>query len=109
MFTDVQHLLEAAKGSGKSYLEFLRTTGMSAGLYVLAAGASDAQSPHSEDEVYVVVQGRSQMTVAEERRAVGPGSIVFVEAGAPHRFHDIEDELRVLVFFAPGEGSVAEA
>jgi hypothetical protein len=31
---------------------------------------------------------------------------VYVGATVPHRFHDIEEQLRLLVFFAPPEGSV---
>jgi hypothetical protein len=34
---------------------------------------------------------------------------VYVEATVPHRFHDISEELRILVVFAPAEGSMAEA
>jgi quercetin dioxygenase-like cupin family protein len=45
------------------------------------------------------------MTVAGETRELGPGSIVFVEKGVSHRFHDIEEELRVLVLFAPPQGA----
>jgi mannose-6-phosphate isomerase-like protein (cupin superfamily) len=53
-----------------------------------------------------VIDGRGRVTVGEEVRDVGPGSVVFVEAGVPHRFHDIVVELRILVFFAPPEGSL---
>jgi len=33
------------------------------------------------------------------------GSIVFVAARVPHRFHSIAEDLTVLVFFAPAEYS----
>ena len=89
--------------SGESYLEFIRTATLSVGLYVLAAGATDTQSPHAEDEVYHVVDGRAWIRVEEEDRAVGPGTVVFVGAGVEHRFHSIEEDLTVLVFFAPAE------
>jgi mannose-6-phosphate isomerase-like protein (cupin superfamily) len=92
--------------SGQPYLEFVRRPALSVGLYVLAEGAVDAQQPHGEDEVYHVVAGRGRITVAEETRAVGPGSVVYVGATVAHRFHDIEEALRILVFFAPPEGSV---
>jgi mannose-6-phosphate isomerase-like protein (cupin superfamily) len=39
--------------------------------------------------------------VADENRPVGPGSVVYVAAGVEHHFHTIEEELRVLVFWAP--------
>jgi mannose-6-phosphate isomerase-like protein (cupin superfamily) len=78
-------------------------------LYVLPAGETDPQSPHTEDEVYYVVSGRAQITVAAENRTVQSGSIVYVEKNMAHHFHSIEEELTVLVFFAPAESSLKEA
>jgi mannose-6-phosphate isomerase-like protein (cupin superfamily) len=75
---------------------------------VLPAGASDPQQPHTEDEVYHVVSGKGHIRVGAEDRAVGAGTVVFVEAGVDHRFYDIEEDLTVLVFFAPAEGSGRE-
>ena len=97
---DVRSALEAGGGL---YHEFIRTHDLSVGLYVLAAGATDPQGPHTEDEVYHVVSGRAQIRVAGEDRPVGPGSVVFVGADVEHRFHDIEEELVVLVIFGPAE------
>jgi hypothetical protein len=34
---------------------------------------------------------------------VQPGSVIFVKAQVEHRFYDIQEELVVLVFFAPAE------
>jgi mannose-6-phosphate isomerase-like protein (cupin superfamily) len=92
---------------GKSYLEFLRSGSLSTGLYVLEAGAADGQSPHTEDEVYVVLAGRSRFTAAEETRDVVRGDTIFVAAGVEHRFHDILEQLVLVVVFAPPEGSAA--
>jgi len=87
--------------SGEPYLQFLNQGTMSLGLYALAAGSTDTQSPHAEDEIYYVVAGRGAIVVAEERRPVQPGSIVFVAKEVAHRFVDIEEDLSILVFFAP--------
>jgi len=102
---DVQHALRA---SGDQYIEFLRASSLSMGLYELAAGATDLQSPHTEDEVYYVVSGRATIRVGDEEQAVGPGSIVFVAANIEHRFHAIIEDLSVLVFFAPAEYTAAK-
>ena len=105
----VNDLLETLAKSGKPYREFLRTDAMSAGVYALPAGGEDKQTPHSEDEIYYVVRGRakffSEATGARRNREVGPGSVLFVGANADHRFHGITEDLVVLVFFAPAEGS----
>ena len=87
------------------YREFLRVPDLSAGLYVLDAGATDPQSPHSEDELFYVVGGRGSITVGEETRNVEAGSLVFVAATVPHRFHDIVERLEILVVFGPAEDS----
>jgi mannose-6-phosphate isomerase-like protein (cupin superfamily) len=96
--------LDAAHAAaGELYHEFLRVPALSAGLYVLAAGAADPQSPHSEDEIYHLLAGRARITVGAETRDVAAGDTVFVAAGVPHRFHDIAEQLRVLVVFGPAE------
>ena len=89
--------------SAKLYQEFLRVPDLSAGLYVLEAGAADPQQPHREDELYYVVSGRATVSVGDEQRPIGPGSIVFVGAGVAHRFHDITERLELLVVFGPAE------
>jgi mannose-6-phosphate isomerase-like protein (cupin superfamily) len=100
--------LEAERAAAaRPFLEFLRAPALSGGLYTLDAGAIDGQSPHTEDEIYVVMTGRARITVGDEARAVGPGSVVYVAAGVPHRFHDIVERLETVVVFAPAEGSLA--
>jgi mannose-6-phosphate isomerase-like protein (cupin superfamily) len=102
---ELTQLLEEQGQAGKAYLEFLRYPALSVGLYRLPAGGVDPQSPHSEDEVYYVVSGRARIRVADEDRVVQAGSIVYVGRQVEHRFHSIEEELTVLVFFAPAEYS----
>ncbi len=48
-----------------------------------------------------MITGRGTIWVADEDRPVRAGSLVFVAAQVEHRFHDIEEDLRVLVFWAP--------
>lgn len=86
-----------------AYLRFLRERTMSAGLYALDAGSRDPQGPHQQDEIYVVVSGRGSLTVGDETTTVANGSVVYVPAGTPHRFHHITENLRVLVIFSPPE------
>lgn len=105
VFTTLQALDTARRAADRRYLEFLRVPDLSAGLYVLEAGASDPQQPHAEDEVYVVVRGRSRFRAGSEERDVEPGSVLFVPARAEHRFVDIRERLETLVFFGPAEGS----
>ena len=93
----------------REYLEFIRVPDLSVGVYRLRAGELDKQNPHSEDEVYYVISGRAKFWCAGEIREAAPGSILFVERGVEHRFIDIVEELVVLVFFGPAEGSLGDA
>lgn len=102
---ELAQLISQSEASNKLYLEFLKVPDLSMGLYVLPTGGIDPQSPHTEDEVYYVVSGKAQITVAEESRAVQAGSIVYVEKNVAHHFHSIEEDLTILVFFAPAEYS----
>ena len=102
-FFDIVQLDRLRTKSGKSYLEFLRVSSLSAGVYVLAAGGTDPQKPHHEDEMYYVVRGRARMRISGEDQAVAHGSIIFVPASVQHSFYEIAEELVVLVFFAPAE------
>ena len=98
---ELAQLISQRADSNKAYLEFLKVPDLSMGLYVLPAGGTDPQSPHTEDEVYYVVSGKAQIKVADEDRVVQAGSIVYVAKNVEHRFHSIEEELTVIVFFAP--------
>jgi len=102
-FFDIVQLDRLRTKSGKSYLEFLRVSSLSVGVYVLAAGGTDPQKPHHEDEMYYVVRGRARMRIGGEEQAVAAGSIIFVAANVQHSFDEIAEELVVLVFFAPAE------
>jgi mannose-6-phosphate isomerase-like protein (cupin superfamily) len=104
---EIEQLLADRRQSQKVYLEFLRVPALSAGLYVLPAGGTDPQQPHTEDEVYYIVAGRARIMVAGESRPVGPGSIVYVKANDEHRFYDIAEDVSILVFFAPAEYTLA--
>ncbi|MEV5509153.1 cupin domain-containing protein [Streptomyces orinoci] len=96
--------LEAERAANNgAYLQFLRERNMSVGLYALDAGSPDPQGPHQQDEVYLVMSGRASITVGTETTEVGRGSVVYVPAGQPHRFHHISEDLRVLVVFSPPE------
>jgi len=97
---DVGHFAPAADGTA-DYAEHLRVPTLSVGTYSIPAGAVDDQGPHAEDEVYVVMSGRGSFTADGRMVQVGPGATLFVPAREDHRFHDVTEDLAVLVFFAP--------
>ena len=88
------------------YIEQLSRPDLSVGMYRIPAGGSDPQSPHTEDEVYVVTAGRATF-VGDDTGSVevGAGAVIFVPAGEGHRFVDITEDLAVVVVFGPAYGS----
>src|SRR4051794_12846978 len=67
----------------------------------------DPQQPHERDEVYVVARGTGRFFDGTDRRAVEPGTFIFVAAGQVHRFEDFSDDFAVWVFFYGPRGGEA--
>ena len=105
---EIFDVLERRQESGELYLEFLNCSTMSVGVYALAAGSTDPQQPHTEDEIYYVLDGRGRIRVDDDDLDVRQGSVIFVAAGQDHKFHSITEDLRLLVIFAPARGTGAK-
>jgi mannose-6-phosphate isomerase-like protein (cupin superfamily) len=97
---DLGQLQAQMTSAPAQYKEFLKVPSLSCGLYKLAAGARDMQSPHDEDEVYFVLSGKARMKLGETEHTVGPGSLLYVGATEAHSFFEIEEDMTLLVFFA---------
>lgn len=68
----------------------------------------DPQQPHTRDEAYVVARGSGWFVNGAHRHPIGPLDVLFVEAGAVHRFEDFSDDFLVWVFFYGPEGGEAD-
>ena len=91
-----------------SWIENLRVDDLSVGTYSIPEGGTDEQEPHTEDEIYVVQQGRATLEIPSGSAEVGPGSVVYVPANEIHRFVNVTEDFAVLVLFAPAEYSLSE-
>ena len=100
---ELAQLIEEHAHSKRLFLEFLKVPDLSMGVYVLPKGGKDPQSPHTEDEAYYVISGKAVIEVAGADHSVQAGSIVYVAKNIKHHFHSIDEDLTVLVFFAPAE------
>lgn len=59
-------LVEEQEKAGTLYNEFLKVAEMSAGIYQLKAGSADLQHPHTEDEVYYIIKGKSDFQIGND-------------------------------------------
>jgi mannose-6-phosphate isomerase-like protein (cupin superfamily) len=81
----------------------LRHGTMRAGLY--APEHIDTQTPHKQDELYIVASGTGEFVKNGERIRFQPHDVLFVEAGAEHRFeHFSADFSTWVIFWGPPGG-----
>ena len=92
---------------GKRFAPMFRHGSLEVEIY--APRGSDPQSPHTRDEVYVVVQGSGMFFCEGRREPFRPGDFLFAPAGAVHRFEDFSDDLSVWVLFYGPEGGERDA
>ena len=88
--------------SGRPYHYPIRHGSMRVGVY--APRGRDPQQPHTQDEIYLVINGFGTFVKGDERRPFRPGDVIFVEAGVVHRFEDFSDDFETWVVFYGPEG-----
>ena len=65
------------------------------------------QTPHDQDEVYIIVRGRGVLFHNGGRDRFEAGDLLFVAAGTEHHFEDFTEDLAVwVVFYGPRGGEV---
>jgi mannose-6-phosphate isomerase-like protein (cupin superfamily) len=95
----------ALAASGDRYLQPLTRGTMRCVLY--APKKIDEQTPHTQDELYVITAGSGAFERDGERTDFAPGDAIFVPAGMHHRFVDFSDDFECwAIFWGPkgGEG-----
>jgi mannose-6-phosphate isomerase-like protein (cupin superfamily) len=103
---DTRDAVERLRAAGGGYEIVHESAGLELGVYVLVAPEPDRQQPHSDDEVYVVLEGSGTLEIEGEPVDLREGQAVFVPAGADHRFVGYE-RLAVLVVFERPPGTMA--
>jgi mannose-6-phosphate isomerase-like protein (cupin superfamily) len=83
----------------------LRRGSMKTGLY--APVGKDVQGTHKQDELYIVVSGCGQFEKNGEQKPFGPQDLIFVEAGAEHRFVEFSADFSTWVIFWGPDGGEA--
>jgi mannose-6-phosphate isomerase-like protein (cupin superfamily) len=69
----------------------------------------NVQTPHDQDELYIVASGRGDFVKNGARVAFAPGDAIFVEAGAEHHFENFsEDFITWIIFWGPKGGEAGQ-
>jgi len=91
---------------GERSIELLRHGTLTVKLY--APRGKDPQTPHTRDEIYVIISGTGRFSRGKENISFAPGDVLFVAAGEEHRFEEFGDDFATWVFFYGPEGGEAE-
>jgi mannose-6-phosphate isomerase-like protein (cupin superfamily) len=95
-------LKQLADSDGVPFAEVFRHGSLQVEIY--KPDGVDHQTPHTRDEVYVVISGSGQFINGDTRRPFEAGEVLFVPAGVDHRFVDFTDDFATWVFFYGPEG-----
>ncbi len=98
----LEEMLKRTVGGSERWAVAFTHGTLELGLY--APRGEDPQTPHDQDEVYIVMQGQGTLTVDGERHEFRPGDALFVPAGAVHRFEEFTPDLALWVVFYGAKG-----
>ena len=68
-------------------------------LNILHLKKIDTQTPHQQDELYVIVRGHGSLIKEKETISVKSGDVLFVKAGIEHRYEYFSDDFATWVVF----------
>ena len=82
---DVRSVVAALDEEGEHWRELLRVPQTQRRHLSFARGGTDGQSPHTEDEIYYVIDGEAIFVLDGERIPAARGCVLHVPAHVPHR------------------------
>lgn len=97
----------AAYPEGTPFVRGLAHGTMSVELFAPGSNADgrDRQQPHAQDELYVVQRGHARLWLKGRHWPAQPGDVLFVPAGAEHRFEDFSPDFATwVIFYGPCGG-----
>lgn len=100
--TVVDAIRQLPTPDGKRFLNMFKHGTLTVEFY--APRVSDAQTPHTRDEIYVVVSGTGKFRCGAEEVTFATGDVLFAAAAQEHRFLDFSDNFSTWVFFFGPEG-----
>jgi mannose-6-phosphate isomerase-like protein (cupin superfamily) len=101
---DAFKVVETIDRSPQQFHRLLSRPGLAVGVLRVRPGGMDTQGAHDQDEVYAVVGGHGILRLGDSDHPVGPGTIILVPRGLPHRFHGNKELLTLAYVLVPPEG-----
>ncbi len=104
---DLGDALSRVRETPDAFATVLSQGSLQVGLY--APSGVDPQTPHTRDELYVVMRGAGWFVNGDTREPFGPGDILHVPAGVQHRFEEFTEDFATWVVFYGSEGGERES
>ncbi|MDR7555760.1 MAG: cupin domain-containing protein [Armatimonadota bacterium] len=101
---DAFRVADAMDGPAQQFQRLLGRPDLTVGVLRVLPGGLDLQGTHQQDEVYACVGGRGLVRLGDRDVPVGPGAVIFVPAGVPHRFHGNKEPLVLAYVLVPPAG-----
>ena len=100
----IAHALETLdRANGPAFVTLLERGSMSVEIY--RPRKVDPQTPHDQDELYVVISGSGTFVKDGAAQPFEPGEMLFVAATVPHRFEGFSDDFATwVIFYGPRGG-----
>jgi mannose-6-phosphate isomerase-like protein (cupin superfamily) len=98
----VREALSRIPESGERFVRLFERSGVEVEIY--APFVRDLQSPHTRDELYLIISGSGYFINGPGRVRFSPGDLLFVEAGVEHRFEEFTHDFATWVIFFGPEG-----
>jgi mannose-6-phosphate isomerase-like protein (cupin superfamily) len=98
----VKDAVEILSYKHKEFVEIFKRKSLNIELY--KPDKVDRQQPHSRDEIYVIISGSGMFFCDGLTIDFIQGDVLFVPAGAKHRFENFTNDFMTWVFFYGPEG-----
>lgn len=95
--TTANALATLDRANGAAFVTLFERGSMSVEVY--RPRKADPQTPHDQDELYVVISGSGCFVTDGVSQRFEPGEMLFVAAGVAHRFEDFTDDFATWVIF----------
>lgn len=90
----------------EKFITLLRHGSMSVEYY--KPEGKDYQTPHQQDELYVIISGSATFFCNNCRIPCAPHDVLFAPAGAEHRFENFTNDFATwVIFYGPDGGESA--
>ncbi|MDH5402344.1 MAG: cupin domain-containing protein [Candidatus Heimdallarchaeota archaeon] len=89
----ISEYLEKMKSSENYWISFMEKQNFEFGVMHLKVGKTDIQTPHTSDEVYLILRGNGSLIIDDKPCQIKENTCYFVPKNTQHRFVDFTEDI----------------